>query len=97
MLGRQGCPYSEQAASRAAVTVLKPRDSRRENALFECVQCAYNDDQSRAVQLFMQDCGKICVTRIINTTHPTFSTVPLCFKLEGTHLTFVGGSSDMQL
>jgi hypothetical protein len=95
VFGRSGCPYSEHAATKAALAFLKPYNSTREKRLFECVECAYRDDQPKALQLFLQECGKINVTNIQNTTHSSYSTVPLCFKLEGTQLTFVGGSSEM--
>lgn len=96
MLGRSGCPYSEQAAIKApGLNFLKAHDTSRERRLFECVECAHRDEQDKAIQLFMQECGKILVTRIVNTTHPSYSTVPLCFKLDGTRLTFMGGLSDM--
>ena len=96
VLGRRGCPYSEQAAAKApSMAFMKAYDAQRERRLFECVECAYRDEQDKAIQLFMQECGKIVVTRIVNTSHPSYSTVPLCFKLEGTCLTFVGGSNQM--
>lgn len=96
VFGRYGCPYSEKAAQHTGVLAfMKPYNQERESRLFKCVECAYRDDQSGAMEAFMQECCKLNVTRIKNTTHATYSTVPLCFKLDGSCLTFVGGASNM--